>query len=58
VVNDVSMFRVDHMPYGGVKKSGIGREGPRYAILGMTEERLMIVDVRGGNAEHSRVQKK
>src|SRR5205814_608859 len=37
MVNDVSTFRVDHMPYGGVKRSGFGREGLRYAIEEMTE---------------------
>jgi acyl-CoA reductase-like NAD-dependent aldehyde dehydrogenase len=42
VVNDVSTFRMDHAPYGGVKGSGIGREGPRYAIEEMTEERMMV----------------
>jgi acyl-CoA reductase-like NAD-dependent aldehyde dehydrogenase len=43
VVNDVSSFRVDNMPYGGVKDSGVGREGIRYAIEDMTELRLMVV---------------
>jgi acyl-CoA reductase-like NAD-dependent aldehyde dehydrogenase len=42
-VNDVSAYRVDHMPYGGVKASGLGREGVRYAIEEMTEMRLMIM---------------
>lgn len=42
VVNDISTFRMDHAPYGGVRGSGIGREGPRYAIEEMTEERMMI----------------
>ncbi|MGH9377620.1 MAG: aldehyde dehydrogenase family protein [Terriglobia bacterium] len=41
MVNDVPAYRVDHMPYGGVKKSGIGREGPRYAIEEMTELKLI-----------------
>jgi acyl-CoA reductase-like NAD-dependent aldehyde dehydrogenase len=45
-VNDVSTFRVDQMPYGGVKGSGIGREGPRYAIEEMTEMKLMVVKLR------------
>jgi acyl-CoA reductase-like NAD-dependent aldehyde dehydrogenase len=44
-VNDVSTFRVDQMPYGGVKGSGIGREGPRYAIEEMSERRLMVLNL-------------
>jgi acyl-CoA reductase-like NAD-dependent aldehyde dehydrogenase len=43
IVNDVSGFRVDHMPYGGVKQSGLGREGVRYAIEDMTEVRLLVL---------------
>jgi acyl-CoA reductase-like NAD-dependent aldehyde dehydrogenase len=43
VVNDVPGFRVDHAPYGGVKASGQGREGVRYAIEEMTELRLLVV---------------
>lgn len=43
VINDVPSFRVDSMPYGGVKDSGLGREGVRYAIEDMTELRLMII---------------
>jgi acyl-CoA reductase-like NAD-dependent aldehyde dehydrogenase len=43
VVNDVPSFRVDNMPYGGVKLSGLGREGVRYAIEDMTEVRLMVM---------------
>jgi len=46
IVNDVSMFRVDHMPYGGVKLSGFGREGVRYAIEEMTEQKLVAVNRR------------
>jgi len=41
MVNDVSTFRVDHMPYGGVRDSGAGREGIRYAIEEMTELKLL-----------------
>ncbi len=40
-INDIPTFRVDLMPYGGVKRSGIGREGPRYAVEEMTELRLI-----------------
>lgn len=41
LINDVPQFRVDQMPYGGVKRSGTGREGPRYAIEEMTEIKLI-----------------
>jgi acyl-CoA reductase-like NAD-dependent aldehyde dehydrogenase len=41
LINDVPQFRVDQMPYGGVKMSGTGREGPRYAIEEMTESKLI-----------------
>jgi acyl-CoA reductase-like NAD-dependent aldehyde dehydrogenase len=40
-INDTSSNRVDLMPYGGVKESGFGQEGPKYAIRDMTEERLI-----------------
>jgi acyl-CoA reductase-like NAD-dependent aldehyde dehydrogenase len=43
VVGDVPSFRVDNMPYGGVKLSGFGREGIRYAIEDMTERRLLVI---------------
>ncbi len=42
LINDVPQYRVDHMPYGGVKLSGTGREGPRYAIQEMTEVKLVV----------------
>jgi acyl-CoA reductase-like NAD-dependent aldehyde dehydrogenase len=41
MIDDIPMFRADHMPYGGVKESGMGREGPRYAIEEMTELKLI-----------------
>jgi acyl-CoA reductase-like NAD-dependent aldehyde dehydrogenase len=47
VVGDVPTFRVDNMPYGGSKKSGVGREGPRYAIEEYTEPRLLIINREG-----------
>lgn len=42
IINDVPTFRVDHMPYGGVKESGFGREGVRYAMRDMMEPRLLV----------------
>ncbi|WP_243387507.1 aldehyde dehydrogenase family protein [Bacillus kexueae] len=45
IVNDASAYRVDHMPYGGVKKSGTGKEGPKYAIEEMTEERIVVLNL-------------
>ena len=44
IINDVPTWRVDHMPYGGVKESGLGREGPRYTIEEMTELKLMVIN--------------
>lgn len=46
VAGDVPSFRIDHMPYGGVKDSGLGREGLRYAIEEMTEPKLMVMNLR------------
>jgi len=43
VIGDVPSWRVDNMPYGGVKESGLGREGIRYAIEDMTELRLLVI---------------
>jgi len=42
IINDVPTFRVDHMPYGGVKDSGLGREGVKYAILDMMEAKILV----------------
>lgn len=42
-INEVSSYRADHMPYGGVKASGMGREGPRYAIEEMSETKIIII---------------
>jgi glyceraldehyde-3-phosphate dehydrogenase (NADP+) len=47
MVNDVPTFRMDHMPYGGVKQSGLGREGLRYAIEEMSELKLLTFNYRG-----------
>ncbi len=49
MVNDVPTYRVDNMPYGGVKESGMGREGPRYAMEEMTELKLMAIDMAAFN---------
>jgi len=44
MAGDTSSFRIDHMPYGGVKESGMGREGLRYAIEEMTEPRILVLN--------------
>src|SRR6266705_741675 len=46
IAGDVPSFRIDHMPYGGVKDSGLGRDGLRYAIEEMTEPRLLVMNLR------------
>jgi acyl-CoA reductase-like NAD-dependent aldehyde dehydrogenase len=46
MVNEGSQFRIDQMPFGGVKESGVGREGVRYAIEEFTEPRLVAFDLR------------
>lgn len=45
IVNDYPTFRVDNFPYGGVKESGLGREGVRWAMEAMTEPRILIFDL-------------
>ncbi len=47
MVNDIPSFRVDHMPYGGSKDSGLGREGARYAIEEMTERKILVINLGG-----------
>ena len=47
VVNDIPSFRVDNMPYGGVKNSGLGREGVRFAMEDMTEIKLLVMNKLG-----------
>ena len=46
IAGDVPTFRVDHMPYGGIKDSGLGREGLRDAIQDMTEPKLLVMNLR------------
>ncbi|HLO36063.1 MAG TPA: aldehyde dehydrogenase family protein, partial [Candidatus Deferrimicrobium sp.] len=45
MINDVSTYRVDQMPYGGVKSSGLGREGVRYAIEELTDPKLIVLNL-------------
>ena len=47
MINDTSSYRADLMPYGGIKGSGIGREGPRYAIEEMTDLKLVVFNLKG-----------
>jgi glyceraldehyde-3-phosphate dehydrogenase (NADP+) len=46
VVNDIPSFRADHQPYGGMKESGVGREGVKYAIEDMTEVKILSMNLR------------
>ena len=46
IAGDVPTFRIDNMPYGGMKESGMGREGLRYAIEEMTEPKLLVMNLR------------
>jgi acyl-CoA reductase-like NAD-dependent aldehyde dehydrogenase len=52
IMNDIPTYRIDHMPYGGIKDSGLSREGLRYAIEDMTEMRLLVIN----RLESQRVQ--
>ena len=45
IAGDVPSFRIDHMPYGGIKDSGLGREGLRYAIEEMTQPKLLVMNL-------------
>lgn len=44
IINDVPTLRLDHMPYGGIKDSGLGREGVKYAIMEMMEPKILVKD--------------
>jgi len=46
ICNDIPTFRIDHMPYGGMKESGFGREGLKYAIEEMTELKLLAINLK------------
>jgi len=46
MINDTSIFRVDHMPYGGNRMSGIGREGVRFAVEEMTSLRMVVFNLQ------------
>lgn len=46
IINDGATFRTDNMPYGGIKESGIGREGPQYTVKEMTEEKLIVFNFK------------
>ncbi|MFZ2879279.1 MAG: aldehyde dehydrogenase family protein, partial [Phototrophicaceae bacterium] len=45
MLNDTPTFRVDHMPYGGNKASGVGREGPRFAVEDMTTLKMIVFNM-------------
>ena len=44
-INWASQWRVDQMPYGGLKHSGMGKEGPKYAVREMTEEKMVVLHI-------------
>jgi acyl-CoA reductase-like NAD-dependent aldehyde dehydrogenase len=49
LVNEAPAFRVDQMPYGGIKESGNTREGPHYTIRELSEEHLVVVNLKANN---------
>ena len=46
IINDTSSYRADIMPYGGIDKSGAGREGPKFAVEEMTDIRMVVFNVQ------------
>ena len=56
VIGDIPSWRVDHMPYGGVKESGLGREGLKYAMEDMSEMRMLIIRTPPGERTQTGVQ--
>ena len=46
IINDISTYRADHQPYGGVKRSGTGRDGVKYAIEDMTELKFLALNLK------------
>jgi acyl-CoA reductase-like NAD-dependent aldehyde dehydrogenase len=51
MINDTSSYHADAMPYGGVKDSGYGLEGPKYAVQDMTDPRIIVLNLRPGEAD-------
>ncbi|MGH3319030.1 MAG: aldehyde dehydrogenase family protein [Streptosporangiaceae bacterium] len=51
MINDTSSYHADAMPYGGVKDSGYGLEGPRYAVHDMTDPRIIVLNLRAGDRQ-------
>ena len=47
MINDTSRYRADQMPFGGVKESGMGREGPKFVIEEMTDLKLVVFNLQG-----------
>ena len=53
MINDTSSYHADAMPYGGVKDSGYGLEGPRYAVTDMTDPRIIVLNLRAPRSSTS-----
>jgi len=54
MINDTSSYHADAMPYGGVKDSGYGLEGPKYAVQDMTDPRIIVLNLRAPPEEAGR----